>query len=587
VLRAYWVRWTNTLREGEEGLGRAAEHLAALSRVTSAAAEAIAALHAEGVDWSSAGRWRRAAPEAGPGGAAAGGAAAGSKAPYRAEQRGLGPSATPGSRLGAALGRWHASAAASLNAASASLTEEGLGEVLAPAKARFHAAATEVVLAGSPAVDSCLRASAAVSAAWRGVERLRALARGEGAADGRGGAARRPPAPPHAADPGEADLWLAEARFLAACRVSLAARRRCLRTLGQLFDRTTAADRARAAAIGTAAELMTSALGSLGGSGGKAKGGGPDDVIAAVRGMSHGADSLRTRLELAARPLLASMLVAEAAEEGGADPRAECLGFAADGTDVLLDGLGDGASLAGAVSVLSFVGMAPSDVPSPLASPHVLRRGPVRVRTGGVFRQWSGGFAVVTVSGWLHVYVGDTLSLGCSPEAAGLATPAAERGRAGATGPGPAAGAAAAPASTPTRAIGVPAVFPGGKAFSGVSDVQDASLDDALAEPASLLRPWRSVDLVSCPPGSAEAEREDAMAAAASTALRRRKPHGESSVEVRRPSAQEPADFEVAVTTAGLFGSSTKRLALRVEGDEAEAWVRDCWRAAHAARMME
>lgn len=563
---------------------------------------------------------------------------------------------------------------------------------------------------------------------WAEVERVVSVGRGS-AGDGRGGVARRPALPNHASEAkggsgrsgvsnGVCDPWLAEARFAAACRTALAARRACLTRLGRLFDESVMAERRRAKALGTGAEIVTEALAVLGGSGvtGETEDGKASvtasrqsrsliNVQSAAAGLCRDSDALRPKLERRVRPMLGALLSA-AGQSRRADARAEgsggtsgggggggrggalsttstdvrpaALGFADDGTDLWADedltrsgpsaepGSGSASeSSAGShharPSALSFVSMAPADVPRPIDSPQVVRWGSVLVRSSGFMKKWQPGIAVVTSMGWLHLWSGGAseVELGSNRDdvarqvsrhgshvpaeprrgtwatdgASESATSSADTMSAGGGGGG--GGAESADPSRPTSAMGVPAVFPAGKSFSGLADITDESMESLVTGSLPLVEPWRSIDLVTCAPGSAAAERDDDMAAAAASAVKRQAPSGRGGetveVEAGKSGAEGHGTWVVRLKRPGLFGTSVETITLRcrpgradgspaeagpsaassspastspsasaaggasgaaadeeqVSAELAEGWIRDCWAVAHGARSFE
>lgn len=637
--------------------------------------------------------------------------------------RGMGPGATPAARLGAALCSAHHDAIASLNRIAAALRAEAADGVLAPAAKRYSDAVARINASGGAAVEAALQGDRAVGAAWVEVEKVVAVGRGS-AGDGRGGVARRPALPSHASDSksgspsGVCDPWLAEARFAAACRIALAARRACLTRLGRLFDESVMAERRRAKALGTGAEIVAEALAVLGGSGvtgetadGKASVTASKqsrsllNVQSAASGLCRGSDALRPKLERRVRPMLGALLsaagqsrraearaagtsVTSAGDAGGrgadgsevsppahasTDVRPAALGFGDDGTDLWADEdltrsgppaeplPGSAGEHHARPSALSFVSMAPADVPRPIDSPQVVRWGSVLVRSSGFMKKWQPGIAVVTSMGWLHLWSGGAseAELGSNrddvarqvtrhgshvpaeprraawAQGGGTTTAAAASAAAGssaAAGDAAGSGGETADASGPTSAMGVPAVFPAGKSFSGLADITDESLESLVTGSLPLVEPWRSIDLVTCAPGSAAAERDDDMAAAAASAVKRQAPSGRGgeTVEVAagRSGAEGHGAWVVRLRRPGLFGTSVETITLRCRpgradgtgaeatsasgastsppagaagGDSssaaaeeeqtsaalAEGWIRDCWAAAHAARSFE
>jgi hypothetical protein len=594
---------------------------------------------------------------------------------HRHGTRGVGPDATPMDRLSLAIARAHQRAAASLTALSDTCGEVAGEDVLLGAAQRYKTVAMEVGSSATVLVADAGTATKAVAAAWNALARLRERSAGTAAgtsagaseSDGRGGVFRRPTstgAVGAAHLDGSADPWLSEARFAASCRVALAARRRCLARLGSLFEKALETEKFRGKILAESAELITGALDALGAStsvglgGGTGRGaaaagaggggGGGGGSVAAVRDASsllcHGTDALRARLERRIRPMLGAMLSSAGSaeysdDEAAVDPRAARLGFGSDGTDMAVEGdiLGravPGATRSGSAnpsagssvpSVLTFVGMVPADVPSPLGSPMVVRWGPVELRSGGIFRRWTPAIAVVTALGWLHLVAGksDEAELGANRDGtAELAEQASRKGGVEPRHPGPpdsartaaarggaaaaASGAGASGAGTVgtagrggVRALGVPDVFPAGRAFTGLSDVRDEDLTDMVSDAADLVKPWKSLDLASVEPHGTSDGSPGYEVAQASFERRSAAPSGSARVSVGPSPVDGPGAMKITIRRPGMFADSVDAVIMRaalpkgaetgaVTAEEAcDAWIRALWRAGHAARQCE
>lgn len=643
VLHAYWVGWGSEMRNSAKGLAAAAEHARQLQQLLTAAGEELEQLQAASWLWGSG---SHGTPPGADGEVPAAGKAkperGSATAPVRTGTRGLGPDATPIDRLGLAVARSHARASAELLKLASACGDAASDDALLGAAEKYKAITLDMTAAASALVADAGSSTKRVAAAWNVLARLQSRGRSalgdaapasaaagppSGAArDGRGGVFRRPrsAAPPGAAHlDGSADPWLAEARFAACCRVALAARRRCLARLGHLFEKALEAEKFRGKVLSESAELVTTALDRLGGSTGK-------EVRDAASLLGHGPDGLRARLERRIRPMLGAMLSSAGSAEYSdddtdVDPRAARLGFAADGTDTTVDGdilgravgagaAGGGSSAASSSaaagtrgtargvlsvpSVLAFVGMVPADTPSPLDSPMVVQWGAVELRSGGIFRRWSPALAVVTALGWLHLVTGKTEAVELGANRDVVAELAAIGSRTGgvASAKRPEATASLEQPAEPSgvRALGVPCVFPAGRAFAGLADARDEDVPALVSDAAELVKPWKSVDLASLePPGERD---EEAGYAEAMGSLERRGavPSGSARVSVEPSPGDGAGALKLTIRRPGLFTDSVDTVVMRaVVAEEGlretacELWLDALWRAGHAARQFE
>lgn len=443
-------------------------------------------------------------------------------------------------------------------------------------------AATSVHPTAAPTADDSSSSSSSSSAADASSGAASAGARRSSDAGWRlglrsvGGTAALPPPPIPTTDPWLAELWVARC-----ARGSLAARRGALTDLGRLFEKSRALERKRGESLAAAAELIAEVVATLTPPAAAAaaaaaiaaetaSGLGPavgkGDSLSAVRASARelrlveefpralehrcaaAVDAALAALEARLRPARALPATAAAASSGATvDAAAEAEAAAAESIAMTLGhgGLEPAAAPAPASSALAslrggsslaYCGLCPADVPSPLRSALVVRWGRVEVLATGIafMRRWNPGIAVLTVTGFLHVFRdGEDVATRLthadgSPMSADQITGAGAESRT----------KAPLPAAVATRALGVPDVFPAGRAFSGLLDVAPDSV-------AALV-------------GACDRAPQPSHSLALRPASRRARVDVESVVKDYGEGA-----WRVTVTRPGFLGSSVDRLVLR------------------------
>jgi hypothetical protein len=578
------------MRDSGEGLEAVAAHCAVVRGALHAMAQSLEAVSDKSLEWSGVSR----ADSRGFDGDSSSRRRASSSAKAADAPRSAVPDPSPGGRLGAMLKKVHSRAVESLRSRERSLAEDLEKAVVEAALAKYKHAFKTISAEGMSVVDAATKTTKAVPEVWS-----KGFPHSE--RDGLGRGSTCP--------------WIHEVSMARACRAALVARRRCLSRLGKLFELANEAEHLRCKALLAAADALSGVVASIGQDTLSGKTGGTEgaDASFAVRkaaeGMGTGPDGLRARLERQVRPLLGAMLCRPSSEGVSGDMesvdiRATLLGYAPDGTDLAVEGdalgaKGDPTHLHGRVpSVLAFCGMVPSGVSCPLMSHQIRCWGVLSIRGTGLLRRWRQCIVVLTHWGWLHVVDGplETLDLGCSLQAVAECVTPSTCGfsfleQAIADKREPAMAKSAAP-----RAAGVPDAFPPGKSFERVSDVTDDDVDGIIHAAAAPFKPWRTVDLINCPPPPVAAERDAIFTAAAASHKTRTTPRGEATTEVAVDTAEGAGVWRVKVTRPGFLGSSTEILTLRCDPSDskedhgaaqikdATEWVNACCLAAHTAR---